>query len=133
MNESTVPFLRDLFPLEWKMLFSYIEHRNDSWNRNLEVLHSESSPLISYNAKRCVLYMYSDWAASHPCSSFRCANRHSPSFLFEFQSSVKVCCFLPHLNVQNTGSNLKQNMLINSQRVLYLVKRHQRVYMEIGG
>ena len=42
MNETTLPFLRDLFPLEWKMLFSYIEHRTDSWNRNLEVLRTES-------------------------------------------------------------------------------------------
>jgi len=55
MNENTVPLLRDLFSLEWKM-FSYIEHRTDSWNRNLEVLHTEFFPLISYNIKRCVLY-----------------------------------------------------------------------------
>lgn len=35
--------------------------------------------------------------------------------LFEFQSSVNVRCFLRHLNVRNTGSYLKQNVLINYQ------------------
>jgi hypothetical protein len=72
-------------------------------------------------------------ATSHSFTSIRRVSRRSPAILCEFQSSVKVSSFLPHLNVRNTGSNLKQNTLINSQRILYVVKRHQRVYMEIGG
>ena len=134
-----------------KVLFSYIEHCTDSWNRNLEVLHTWvlSANFIQHQTL-CVIFGLNfphtkresevirlagggGGAVSHSCSSFRCASLHSPSFLLEFQSSVKVCCFLPHLNVRNPGSNLKQNTLINPQRILYLVKRHQRVYMEIGG
>ena len=55
MNGNTVSLLRDLFQLEWKMLlFSYIEHREGNWNRNLDMLHTESCPLISYSTKRSV-------------------------------------------------------------------------------
>jgi len=73
------------------------------------------------------------WGKSRSGRSFQCANLHLPPFLLEFQSSVMVRCFLPHSNVRNTRGNLKQNTLINPQRILHFVKRHQRVYMEIGG